>query len=394
MPSPASHGASYNSLLVRSVLMGLSELPPVRSLVPLHRCSAEHGRELFRRLFPAASVELLSSGTQSLGLAISRAACRRRSDARKAIIPAYGCPDLVTACIQAGVEPRLVDVAAEGWGYDPDALHGAVAEGCVAIVAVNFLGVGDDFRTILDATHGRDVPIIHDSAQSVPTTRESWVGDIVLSFGRGKPLNLLYGGALVSSATQQRTEIPARRSRLLDSRAAAVAFNLLTHPFVYHWAKHVPLFQVGETRYRPPSELERLPDSAFSRIGAALEEYLDREWENPWLQVIDEWASKGIIPLCKSPASANVRLLRMPLLARSRGHRDRVVALLNQGGVGASPMYMTSLPKVAGVPQSVLRQGPFRNADRLAERLLTLPTHVSVNDRHVAIADRCIQKLT
>jgi dTDP-4-amino-4,6-dideoxygalactose transaminase len=115
---------------------------------------------------------------------------------------------------------------------------------------------------------------------------------------------------------------------------------------------------------------------------------------NPWLLVIDEWASKGVIPLCKSSTSANVRLLRMPLLARSRGHRDRLVALLNLGGLGASPMYMTSLPKVAGVPQSVLAQGPFPKADRLAERLFTLPTHASVNDRHVAIVDRCIQRLT
>jgi dTDP-4-amino-4,6-dideoxygalactose transaminase len=345
------------------------------------------------RLFPESNVELLGSGTQSLGLAISRAAHRAKSNRKKVIIPAYGCPDLITACIQAGVEPQLVDVASSGWGYDSEGLHEAVAEGSVAVVLVNFLGVGDDRETVLGSMGGLEVPLVHDSAQSMPTVPEKWIGDIVLSFGRGKPINLLHGGALISARPQHNVATLPWRGVSLDSTAIAIAFNLLTSPLVYNWARHVPLFQVGETCYEPPSELWRLPDSALSRIGAALREYLDRRWENPWLPVIDRWASKGIVPLCDSATKPDVRLLRMPLLAPSRVQRDQLIELLNARGLGASPMYRTSLPNVAGVPHFVLAQGPFRNADRLAERLFTLPTHAGVKDRHVAEADRCIRRL-
>jgi dTDP-4-amino-4,6-dideoxygalactose transaminase len=373
--------------------MGFRALPPVRSRVALSRCSADEGIALFDRLFPRSNVELLGSGTQSLGLAISRAAIRGDSKIRRVIVPAYGCPDLISACIQARVEPKLVDVASSGWGYDPEALHRAASDGCIAVVMVNFLGVGDDRESTQGSLGGLNVPVMHDSAQSMPTVPEKWAGDVVLSFGRGKPINLLHGGALISAGRQHSDAPLFPLSGMLNSIGMAIAFNLLTHPVVYHWARHVPRFQVGETRYKPPSELRRLPESAFSRIGAALKDYLDRKWENPWLPVISGWASNGIFPLCAAATRRDVRLLRMPLLAPSRVHRDELVSLLNSHGLGASPMYKTSLPNVSGVPQSVRAQGPFRNADRLADRLFTLPTHASVTSRDVAEADRCVRML-
>lgn len=373
--------------------MGMRALPPVRSRVALRRCSVDEGIALFARLFPGYNVELLGSGTQSLGLAITHAAIRSKSKLRRVIVPAYGCPDLISACIQARVEPKLVDVASSGWGYDSEALHRAASEGCIAVVLVNFLGVGDDRESTLRSLDGLDVPVVHDSAQSIPTMPEKWAGDVVLSFGRGKPINLLHGGALISAGRRHSDAPVSLRNEMLDSIAMAIAFNILTIPLVYHWARHVPRFQVGATRYKPPSELRRIPESTYSRIGAALKDYLDRKWENPWLPVVGGWASKGIVPLCASATKQDVRLLRMPLLAQSRAHRDKIVSLLSSRGLGASPMYGTSLPSVSGVPRSVLAQGPFRNADRLADRLFTLPTHASVTSADVADADRCVRRM-
>jgi dTDP-4-amino-4,6-dideoxygalactose transaminase len=351
------------------------------------------GVALFDRLFPGSSVELLGSGTQSLGLAISRAAIRGKAKTRRVIVPAYGCPDLITACIQAGTEPKLVDVASCGWGYDPEGLRSAASDGCIAVILVNFLGVGDNRESTLGVLRGLEVPVVHDSAQSMPTTPEKWEGEIVLSFGRGKPINLLHGGALISYDPRESDSLPFGRNGLLGSAAMAIAFNLLTHPLIYCWVEHVRTFRVGETCYKPPSELTQLPESSFARVGAALKDYLDRRWENPWLPVVDGWASKGVVPLCTSATRPSVRLLRMPLMAPSRAHRDKLVSLLNSRGLGASIMYGSSLPNVAGVPQTVLAQGPFRNADRLADQLFTLPTHANVRDKDVSLADHCIRTL-
>jgi dTDP-4-amino-4,6-dideoxygalactose transaminase len=348
---------------------------------------------LLQQLFPGGHVALFGSGTQSLSVALSSAVAGRAPDEREVIIPAYGCPDLVSACVLAGVKPRLVDIAATGWGYDPESLDRALTAQVGAVVAVNLLGVGDGRDVLHGVLRNRDIRIVHDSAQSLPQQPEAWSGDIVLSFGRGKPLNLLYGGALVSFSRREPTAAAGAARGLLDSRASALAFNMLTHPCVYHWASRVPMFKVGETRYKAPAGIEVLPETFLPRLGAALREHAAHDAPNPWLQVISEWAAAGVVSLSDSAALAGRRLLRMPMLARDREHRDRLVALMNAHGLGASPMYGVSLPRVAGLPQSAAEQGPFPNAERLAGRFFTLPTHAYVTAQHVAAADACVRSL-
>lgn len=344
-------------------------------------------------LFPGGNVAVFGSGTQSLSVALSSAVARRAPNEREVIIPAYGCPDLVSACVQAGVEPRLVDIAATGWGYDLDALQRAAATKVAAVVAVNLLGVGDDRVALHSVLRDRDIRIVHDSAQSLPHQSETWCGDIILSFGRGKPLNLLYGGALISFSRHESPTATGISRGLLDSRASALAFNILTHPRVYNWASRAPMFRVGETRYKTPAGIEVLSETFLARLGAALREHAANNAPNPWLEVVNEWATAGVVALSDCAALAGRRLLRMPLLARDREHRDRLVARLNVHGLGASPMYGVSLPCVDGLPRSAAEQGPFPNAERLAARFFTLPTHADVSVKHVAAADSCVRSL-
>src|SRR5215469_10953366 len=170
---------------------------------------------------------------------MSNCASRSSVVAPEVVIPAYGCPDLVAACLNASLHPRLVDVAPSQWSYDLEALRSSLSNNTVAIVAINLLGLGDGSDELVRLCNERHIPLIQDSAQHLPRESIDWPGDyVVLSFGRGKPLNLLHGGALISRsgdgsslATQ-----PAHytlRERLLSSRSAAIAFNGLTRPLIY-----------------------------------------------------------------------------------------------------------------------------------------------------------------
>src|SRR5688572_15303179 len=176
-------------------------LPPVRRAVPLRDRDARDARATLQRHFGDRHAVLYGSGTQALAAAIINARDSRGLSATQGfevIVPAYGCPDLVAARVFVGARARLVDTAVSGWGYDSRALCAAIGPRTAAILAVNLFGVGDDAASITPLAEARGIPLIHDSAQSFPLRpgRDLPGGLLVLSFGRGKPINLLGGGAL------------------------------------------------------------------------------------------------------------------------------------------------------------------------------------------------------
>ena len=115
-------------------------------------------------------------------------------------MPAYACPDLVSAAKYAGVKPVLVDFEHDRPWMSVDEIKGVVSEKVIAIVAVNFLGIPERMQAIRGVADEYDALVIEDSAQAFPVSPDTnfWKGDIVIvSFGRGKPVSLLGGGALL-----------------------------------------------------------------------------------------------------------------------------------------------------------------------------------------------------
>ncbi len=384
-----------------------SSLPPVRRPVPLGRGTVAAGREAARVKFGGREVLLLGSGTEALALAIALSCQRRKVAGPEVILPAYGCPDLVSACMPAGARAKLVDVSASGWGYDLDALRAALSERTVAIVAVDLLGVGDSASTLAQLARDAGVALIRDSAQNLPRGNLAMTGDyLVLSFGRGKPMNLLRGGALALSADELEAlqalpngaPVPADgglRERLLSSRLGALAFNFLSSPPVYYWMSRLPGTGLGTTQFHPLSRITRLEESAWAQADYAFRSFdAQRTYDRtPWDAALEEWRALGIAPLTAEEQPLPRELLRLPLLARDRATRDRLVAALSAAGLGATAMYEVPLNRLRGVPAQISVQGPFSNADELADRLFTLPTHGSVTPRAVSRARQIVRGL-
>ena len=376
--------------------MPITALPPVRTRVPLRRCTSAQGRSAIGSLFPGGRVVLVGSGTQALAAALRDAALHAGVAQGEAIVPAYGCPDLVTACIAAGLQPRLVDVDSGGWGYDLAGLEAALRPDTVAVVAVNLLGLGDDAARIATLAAPRGIRIVHDSAQWFPDAPVKWLGDsVVLSFGRGKPLNLLGGGALVSLDVSERScadEAPERPAGGFNQGVlGALAFNALSHPWLYGLATRLPMLRVGETRYREPSRLERQADEGFGRIAAAVAAFPKAHSATGLWPSAAGWREFGIETLQPASGTPPASRLRLALMARDRAHRDALLRALGTQGFGQSAMYGAALPAIAGLPSVAATQGPFPNAERLAARLFTLPTHSFVHGEIVARATAVIR---
>jgi hypothetical protein len=351
------------------------------------------------RFFGNRRITLYRSGTAALAQAMAKCAARSSVTAPEVVIPAYGCPDLVAACVHASVFPRLVDIAPARWSYDQDALASSLSRNTVAIVAVNLLGLGDGSAQLISLCKDRHIPLIQDSAQHLPRDSIEWPGDyVVLSFGRGKPLNLLHGGALVESpgGTDVPPALPAHytgKHRFLASRAAAVAFNVLTRPRVYRIFSSLPGTGLGEVVYKPLVNTTLFPERAWETVGTAFELYRQKPSyrRDIWGPAAEEWSRLGIVALDCPDSALPAEPLRLALLAPNRAARDALVDGFNRSGLGASPFYGTDLAAIAGIPEVVKRQGPFPNASSLADRLFTLPTHVLVNADAVRTARELVR---
>ena len=380
-----------------------TSLPPVRRPVPLW---ARGGREPLDTSFPGKTVRVCGSGTQALAMALLDAKTRASVAMPEVILPAYGCPDLVAAGVYAGVRPRLVDTAPGQWGYDLGALPAALSASTVAIVAVNLLGTGDQAPELckIAATHG--VALIQDSAQHLPQDFAApWLGEyVVLSFGRGKPLNLLRGGALLHAParTAAFASVKVRSMTGLKQspavrRLESLAFNIATDARVYGWSRKLMGGSVGRTQYKLLEALEEGSPHFRAYVESALAGYRhDAGYDaGIWSAACKGWAEDGIEPLvcASSHATAGMLKLRLAMLARDRRTRDQIVAALDSRGLGATGMYGESMEKLAGVPVEVASQGPFPNADDLAGRLFTLPTHSGVTGQTVRLTQATLRQL-
>ena len=378
--------------------MRLHALPPVRRAVPVKTGGSADGQAI-GHFFGARQVTIYPSGTAALAHAIRQSAERSPTKAPEVILPAYGCPDLIAACVYAGVFPRLVDVSPGAWGYSHRDLERQVSENTVAIVAVNLLGVGDEAAALYSFCQSRGIALIQDSAQYLPRADTEWPGDyVVLSFGRGKPLNLLLGGALIARTAD--AEAPSAaihrlplKARFLASRLAAVAFNTLTRPGLYGLLSALPGTGLGVVVYTPLECASVLPDWVARRMNSAFDDYrrVPAYQRKIWEPVLSNWHRWGIEALRAVQHEPDAEPLRLALLAPDRASRDTLVSEFTRAGLGASRFYGTELTRISGIPAVARSQGPFPNAARLAARLLTLPTHTLVSVDSVNEADRIVR---
>ncbi len=172
------------------------------------------------------------------------------------MLPAYTCFSVPAAAVAAGLRVRLVDVTAEG-RIDAEALAKLPLERAAAVVACNLFGFAEPLAPIARATREAGARLVDDAAQAFGAEasdgKAGGRGDLgILSFGRGKPLSALGGGALVveqtGGAEPGPQPTPGGRLRAL---ASALAYDAALSPRVFGWLAAVPGLGIGETPFEP-----------------------------------------------------------------------------------------------------------------------------------------------
>ena len=364
------------------------QLPPVGNQIACHfQAASPQGVAGY---FSSDSY-FFNSGAASLAAAVLATVQQTGLKSPEVLLPAYACPELVSAILWAGARPVPVDFAVDRPWMALDEISKKLTPHTCAIIAVSLFGIPERIEEIKALLSGREIYLIEDSAQAFPekASLEPLQSDLkIYSFGRGKPVSLLGGGAVVveSGALSERIahlhhEAARSDSRPWLSRLKIALYNRLISPRLYWLPSRVPFIQLGATVYKPLQKIEKMGEFEMGLLAQNIERYWSRGEEIQALLMAGIAASdsKNVMDLAAvSCKEKRPRLLRYPLLAKSPAVRDKLCDKLNREGIGASRMYPAILPKIKDMVAVFDLSDEVPNAAAFSQRILTLPVHSGV----------------
>ncbi len=393
-----------NRLKPRTVYPPSAALIPIRALLEGGLALIGYGNTVrkrtkeLREYFGVKHVFLVSSGKAALML-ILQALHGLKPDRHEVLLAAYTCYSVPSAVLKAGLEPKLVDVSQDSFGFDELGLDCAVSSATVCVVASHLLGVSENMDAVSRVARRNGAFVVEDAAQAMGVRRGGaflgCIGDVgFFSLGRGKNLTCGAGGVILTDDDTIAECVATRFSGLRDLTwrenalefAKAVLLSVFVHPFLYWIPSSVPQLRLGETHFEPDFRVARL-----SKVQCGLLCGWQRRLElSNSSRKRNGDAIAAQLKERKLPGDAVP--LRYPWLLRSREEKERVLKMSKEQGLGLSGMYplaLNILPELEGRFEGQ----DFPNAGRLSQRLVTAPTHELVLPAYFAAFRRLIEAI-
>jgi perosamine synthetase len=344
-----------------------------------------------RDAYRPRELHLTDSGTSALRLALQAAQAMTNAPIA---LPAFSCYDVATAADGAGTPFLLYDLDPATLSPDLASLRRAFESGARTVVVAHLYGVPADLGAVqaLGAEFGAIV--IEDAAQGSgcewkgrPAGAHGALG--VLSFGRGKGVTGGKGGALlvndtslqasVAAAWEAGTGIRMPRGSLRDYLVLKAQW-LFGRPSLYWIPASLPFLGLGETRYRPPQRVGGISSLATGVLSRTLPrvpaEVAVRRGNAARLraQVV------GVSHVTPAP-EWDSGWLRFPVVLQDTATRVLRAYHVRSGVMRGYPQALAELPGFGNRRLNLAAE--FPGARRLAERLVTLPTHRFVRSAKV-----------
>jgi hypothetical protein len=347
--------------------------------------ACEELSEWLSAVFGARRVVLTDSGTSALVVAFRMVARKRRIVG----IPAFGCPDLVSAALRADVRLRLYDLDPRTLSPDPDSLGDLLGRGVDAIVVVHYFGFPGNLPMVTAMAEESGAHVIEDAAQGAGGSLEGrllgGIGPLsILSFGRGKGVTGGSGGALVIrdpdllEAVETTEPVLAGRTRW-NGLAAAVLQKFLARPSLYGIPLAIPNLRLGEMVFRPAGEPRGIGCGnavlAYDALLRLKEEATRRASTARRLVEILGTGGTEYGP-CVSIPGGEPGYLRVPAVLPDNQPAPWL------GIWRAYPRAIPELPESRPILLDGENGGP--GCTLLSRALLTLPTHHQVKDRDLS----------
>jgi dTDP-4-amino-4,6-dideoxygalactose transaminase len=364
-------------------------LTPTRALARFEQEVRQH--------FGVEHVCLMSSGTAALTLTLI--ALRSTSNRREVVIPAYTCPSIPAAVLKAGLEPKLCDVDPLTFGFDRAQLESALGDETLAVVAHDLFGIPADIEQIRSTCQAHGITVIEDAAQALGIEYKGrklgTAGDVgIFSLGRGKTITCGSGGIIVTNSKPIANALAEQFDRLrrpcffttLVELAHLVAMAIFIRPRLYWIPAALPSLRLGETTFPRTIAVERL---------SGMKAGLLRDWQRRlvWINGIRSSAVAyfGRQLDLTPPAGHEHPYLRLPVRVATAQHKARLHSESQARGLGLSVAYPVPLNEIPEL-QEQFRGQHFPFAHRVADTLLTLPTHHWLSARDKQAIVECVAK--
>ena len=349
-----------------------------------------------RQYFGARHVFLASSGKAALTLSLT--ALKTSSSRREVVIPAYTCFSVPGAVLSAGLQPVLCDINPSTFDFDHALLEQRLNDNTLCVVAHHLFGIPSNIERIRSLCRERGIAVIEDAAQAMGVESDGrklgTLGDVgVFSLGRGKNITCGSGGIVITNSDRiadeirkqwPRFESPAL-SEVLSDFAKLIVMKIFIRPGLYWLPAALPFLRLGQTIF---------PREVFVKRLSGMQAGLLRRWQRLLQQSNQRraetagWVSRQLsLPLPSGPSHP---YLRVPILAVTPERRDRIHALAEQRGLGVSLAYPTPVNEIPEISKMFDGQH-YPSARRVAERILTIPTHqwISKKDTHAIL--ECVE---
>ena len=360
--------------------------------------SARRLREGLAERLSVNRVSLRSSGRDALRAILASASSHTGRD--EVVIAAYTCFSVPAAAVACGLRVRIVDVTEDG-RIDLKAFERLPLERAAAVVVCNLFGLAEPISPIAEQSRAAGALVIDDAAQAFGASAPDGVvggrGDAgILSFGRGKPLSGLGGGAIVwnhwpEELTDHILPEPARAKALLK----AAAYNVALQPAVFQALSSVPALGIGETHFDVDFERGPIDPAALALAAAAFPrveaEAIERAEDAERLAAAFRERT-ALRPLLAAPGFRGV-YPRLFALAPDGERRDAALEALRPLGAGVTGMYPTALDQIPGLRPHLRGVDDYPGARDLAGRLLTFPTHASLRGRRLRRVEAVLAEL-
>lgn len=361
-------------------------LSPERSLSTL--------RDEIRREFGVRHVFLVSSGTAALAVALL--SLRSLSSRTEVVLPAYTCFSVPAAVRKAGLRPALCDIEPTTFDFDHALLEQALGMQTLAVVVHHLFGVPSDVERTRALCRSRGVFVVEDAAQAMGVessgVRLGTLGDVgIFSLGRGKNITCGAGGVIVTNFDPIAAVI-ARQCRRLESCPVGemlkdfvklALMGVFIRPRLYWIPAALPFLRLGQTLFPKEIPLRRLCGMKAGLLHA----WRSRLSQSNRIRSESARYFNGRLALGPRPAPAAHPYLRLPVLATSPEQRKRILRRSQERGLGLSVAYPTPINEIPEL-KAAFGGARFPSARKVADRLLTIPTHqwLSEKDKR-AIAD-------
>jgi len=382
----------------------LRTLPPTAA--PLKAKDLAHGliglfagRESFRdkleeeikEHFDVKHVFCVSSGKAALSLILL--ALRELTNKTQVVIPAYTCFSVPSAIRKAGLEIVPCDIDPATLDYDYDCLQRVVTDETLCVLAIHLFGIPADLDRIRKLCRDKDIFVVEDAAQAMGGRYKGGmlgtVGDVgFYSLGRGKNITCGSGGIIITgndaiaAALQRRyaevEETPLRED--IKNLIEVCLMSLLIKPYLYWLPAGLPFLKLGQTFFHVDFPIQKLS----GRRATLLQNWRERLLESNQTRTrIGADLQKRLVR--KDNQELVIPYLRFPLLVGDRQTRDLIYNRSQALGLGLSLMYPTPVNEIAELSSSFSGQA-FPAAKRVAETLVTLPTHHLLTETDTANA--------